>query len=60
MTPEERQNALTNLGQILFDNGGNKMTLAMMNGVLVTYGQFLDTLLVAEPAKTVDNQAAKE
>ena len=60
MTPEERQNALTNLGQILFDNGGNKMTLAMMNGVLVTYGQFLDTLLVADAKPQVENGAAKE
>lgn len=59
MTLAEKQQSLTNLVQILHDNAGNRITLALMNGISVTHGQFLDTLLVAEPNQdtgTVDSK----
>ena len=56
----EKQQALTNLVEILHDNAGNRITLALMNGVSVTHGQFLDTLLVADVKPQVENEAAKE
>ena len=49
MTLTEKQKALTNLVQILHDNTGNRITLALMNGISVTHGQFLDTIIVVEP-----------
>ena len=45
MNINEKTAALTNLVQILHDNAGNRITLALMNGVSVTHGQYLDTLV---------------
>lgn len=59
MTAEERQAVLTNLVQILNDNGGNRLTLSLVNGISVTHGQFLDTLLVAEKPVEAQNAASK-
>ena len=60
MNTSEKEKILTHLVQILYDNAGNKMTLALVNGISVTHGQFLDTLLVAEPAVVSDNAEVKE
>ena len=60
MNQAEKNQALTNLVQILQDNGGNRLTLALVNGISVTHGQFLDTLLVADAKPQVENEAAKE
>ena len=55
MNQTEKQSALTNLVQLLYDNGGNRLTLSLINGISVTHGQFLDTLIVAEPVPEADN-----
>ena len=60
MNLAEKQQALTNLVQILQDNGGNRMTLALVNGISITHGQFLDTLLVAEPNQDTGTVDSKE
>lgn len=60
LTSQERQAALQNLVQLLHDNAGNRLTLSLVNGVSVTHGQFLDTLLVTEPSAPVENGGAKE
>ena len=60
MNQAEKNQALTNLVQILQDNGGNRLTLALVNGISVTHGQFLDTLLVAEPNQDTGTVDSKE
>jgi len=60
MTLEEKTKALTNLVQLLHDNAGNRLTLSLVNGLSVTHGQFLDTLIVAEPQSEAQNPAEDE
>lgn len=60
MNQTEKQKALMNLVQILNDNGGNRLTLALVNGISVTHGQFLDTMIVEKPDPLIKNEEAKE
>ncbi len=60
MKLNEKQAALQNLVQLLHDNAGNRITLSLVNGVSVTHGQFLDTMLVAEPLAEAENEEVKE
>lgn len=56
MNAGEKQQSLEALVKLLHDNAGNRITLALMNGLSITHGQFLDTLLkVEEPTNEVDH-----
>ena len=51
MTKDEKQVIVQQLAQMMSDNGGNRITLVLLNGFSITFGQFLDTLVVEEPKK---------
>jgi len=53
MTLQEKTAVLQNLMQLLHDSLGNRLSVTQANGISVTHGQFLDTLLEkdAEPPK---------
>ena len=57
----ERQACLQNIVMLLQDNAANRITLALVNGISVTHGQFLDSLLVAEqPVDAKNNGVSRK
>ena len=57
----ERQACLQNIVMLLQDNAANRITLSLVNGISVTHGQFLDTLLVAEqPVDAKNNGVSRK
>ena len=60
MDKAEQTAVLQLVVRILSDNGGNRITEALINGVSITLRQATDSMVVVDPPTVADNKAKEK